>query len=117
VQFIVSWTPVDADVDLDVSDPEGVLAEVGRTTHTGLTRDRDCPGKRECGGATFENVFLVDDRKPVRGKYGVTIRLERWADLETQVKVNFSARLAQQRYATKLILERERQEQHFDLTL
>jgi hypothetical protein len=117
VQFVIAWEPPDADVDLDVRDPDGTSVEVGRTTPTGLTRDRDCPGKGECGVRSFENVFLVDGRKPQHGTYRVIVRLERWADLEQPVSVNLSARLGQQRFAKRLELARERDESRFDLTL
>lgn len=116
IQFIAAWDPPEADVDLEVRDPEGTLVEVGRTTATGLTRDRDCPGKDECGVRSFENVFLVDEHRVERGTYRVTVRLERWSELDQVVRVNLSARLGQQRYATRLSLAQERDENRFSWT-
>jgi hypothetical protein len=116
IQFIAAWDPPEADVDLEVRDPEGTLVEVGRTTATGLTRDRDCPGKGECGVRSFENVFLVDEHRVERGTYRVIVRLERWTELDQSVRVNLSARLGQQRYATRLQLAQERDENRFSWT-
>jgi hypothetical protein len=46
----------------------------------------------------------------------VTVRLERWSELDQVVRVNLSARLGQQRYATRLSLAQERDENRFSWT-
>src|SRR5262245_45489344 len=51
VQFVIAWNKPSADVDLDVTDPSGELAEVGRSTESGLVKARDCPGpSNQCHG-------------------------------------------------------------------
>jgi hypothetical protein len=53
VQFLAGWSAAKADVDLRVMDPNGELIEVGRVARSGLTKDRDCPGRgTECRGRT-----------------------------------------------------------------
>jgi hypothetical protein len=111
VQFIIAWQPPNADVDLEVRDPSGALIEVARAGGSGLLRDRDCPGDaEECAGRSMENVYLADEEKLMRGRYQVTVRLERWTDVETPVRVNFSARLGERRLGTQLVLQHQKQE-------
>jgi tRNA (guanosine-2'-O-)-methyltransferase len=77
VQFAIAWAEPLADVDLNVTDPNGELVEVSRSTESGLVKDRDCPGKsNECRGQNLENVYL-EDGDPVRGVYRLRIRLEK----------------------------------------
>ena len=77
VQFAIAWDEANADVDLNVTDPDGELVEVGRVTQNGLTKERDCPGRHsECRGQNLENVFL-EDGDPTRGDYRVRVRLEK----------------------------------------
>jgi tRNA (guanosine-2'-O-)-methyltransferase len=111
VQFVIAWQPPQADVDLEVFDPSGTLVELGRTTQSGLLRDRDCPGASgECKARSLENVYLAEEDRLTRGKYQVIVRLERWTDLETPVRVNFSGRLGQRSFGTELTFNREKQE-------
>ena len=113
VQFAIAWQPAEADVDIEVFDPKGALVELGRVTQTGLVRDRDCPGTSgECKGRSLENVYLAEEDKLTRGRYQVIVRLERWSEVETPVRVNFSGRLGQRSFGTELTLEREKQEHH-----
>ena len=61
VQFLAGWSAAKADVDLRVVDPNGELIEVGRVARSGLTKDRDCPGRgTECQGKNLENVYLAE---------------------------------------------------------
>jgi tRNA (guanosine-2'-O-)-methyltransferase len=111
VQFMIAWQPSEADVDLEVSDPGGSWVELGRTTASGLVRDRDCPGTSgECKTGSLENVYLAEEEKLTRGKYQVVVRLERWSDPGTPVRVNFSGRVGSRSFGTELIFEREKQE-------
>src|SRR6188768_3148446 len=76
VQFLAGWSAAKADVDLRVVDPNGDLIEVGRVARSGLTKDRDCPGRgSECQGRNLENVYLTE-REPLPGEYRVRLRLE-----------------------------------------
>jgi hypothetical protein len=77
VMFAVAWDDRAADIDLLVTDPNNELIEVGRIARSGLTKDRDCPGKRDNScSANLETVYLTD-KTPVSGPYQVTVRLER----------------------------------------
>lgn len=111
VQFVIAWQPADADVDLEVRDPRGELVELNQAKDSGLIRDRDCPGaQNECRGRSVENVYLTDEDKLQRGTYQVTVRLERWSDIETPVRVNFSGRLGASSFGKQLTFAREKQE-------
>jgi hypothetical protein len=59
LQILMAWDVPDANVDLEVTDPNGEVAGVGRPTTLGLVRDRDCPGEEAaCGGQNVEVVTL-----------------------------------------------------------
>lgn len=106
VQFAIAWEPAKADVDLRVTDPAGELAEVGRPLSSGLTKQRDCPGRNnECRGKNLENVFL-DAPEPLRGKYGVRIVLESLGGESPPVRVRFGARVGPRTYTQEIFLER-----------
>lgn len=117
VQFAIAWEESEADVDLEVTDPAGRLVEVGGT-EGGLSKDRDCPGKEDaCRGINIENVIAVPGEEPLRGKYLVKVRLERWKQLEHPVRVNLGARLGPKHFAAEIVLQREKQERRFELEL
>jgi tRNA (guanosine-2'-O-)-methyltransferase len=93
VQFIAGWTAPKADVDLRVVDPNGELIEVGRVAKSGLTKDRDCPGRgAECQGRNVENVYLTE-REPLKGEYRVRLRLEALGGEAPPIRVTLGARL------------------------
>jgi hypothetical protein len=118
VQFAIAWESKGADVDLDVRDPTGALVEVGRTAPSGLTRDRDCPGKDDgCGRLRYENVYLTDDSKLMRGNYRVTIRLEHAANWDDHVEVSLSARLVNRQFRKRVRLEHDNDAAEFTLSL
>ena len=118
LQFTIAWAERQADVDLDVIDPGGELAEVGRVTASGLTKERDCPGRDdECKGLNIENVLLDAEDELTRGIYTVTIRLERISEIEEPVVVQFAARLGPKTYAAEVTLHKERDERQIVLTL
>jgi tRNA (guanosine-2'-O-)-methyltransferase len=111
VQFAVAWGDPDTDVDLNVTDPKGELAEPGRPTGEGLVKERDCPGRRqECQGQNLENVYLEPTKDLVRGVYRVRIRLERLGQEEPPVLVTFGARVGPKTYAAEVELSRPEEE-------
>jgi hypothetical protein len=93
VQFLAGWGAAKADVDLRVMDPNGELIEVGRVARSGLTKDRDCPGRgTECRGRNLENVYLAEG-EPLKGEYRLRLRLESLGGGNPPQPVMFGARL------------------------
>ena len=100
VQCLIGWDAPRADVDLNVTDPNGELIEAGRVVRSGLIKSRDCPGRRqECGGVNYENVFLEGNKAPTRGTYRVSVALESLGGETAPVWVNLSCRLGAKRQA------------------
>ena len=118
VQFMIGWDAQRADVDLNVTDPNGELIEAGRIVQSGLIKGRDCPGRRqECGGVNLENVFLEGNKAPTRGVYRVSVALESLAGEQPPIWVNLSARLGARRLAFEIRLMAPEDERHVDLSL
>lgn len=118
VQFMIAWDSARADVDLNVTDPNGELIETGRVSRSGLLKGRDCPGRRqECGGVNLENVFLEGNKAPTRGSYRVSVTLESLAGDTPPVWVTLSSRLGAKHYAFEIRLEKPQDEQHIELEL
>jgi hypothetical protein len=93
VQFLAGWSAPKADVDLRVVDPNGELVEVGRVARSGLTKDRDCPGRgTECSGKNLENVYLAEG-EPLKGEYRLRLRLESLGGESPPIRVTLGARL------------------------
>ncbi|MES1187083.1 MAG: hypothetical protein ABUL60_24925 [Myxococcales bacterium] len=93
VQFLAGWSAPKADVDLRVVDPNGDLIEVGRVARSGLTKDRDCPGRgTECQGKNLENVYLAEG-EPMKGEYRLRLRLESLGGETPPIHVTLGARL------------------------
>jgi hypothetical protein len=106
VQFAIGWDEPHADVDLNVTDPAGVLIEVGRAAASGLVKERDCPGaENECRGQNMENVFL-EEGEPVRGPYRVRVQLEKLGGANPPIRVRLWARVGPKTYASALMLQR-----------
>jgi tRNA (guanosine-2'-O-)-methyltransferase len=117
VQFSIAWSEPAADVDLNVTDPNGELVEVARSTESGLVKEKDCPGKNnECHGQNMENVYL-EDGDPVRGVYRVRVRLEKLGGENPPIKVTLGARVGPKTYQVELALERPEEEQEIVLEL
>jgi len=105
VQFIAGWGASRADVDLRVIDPNGELIEVARVARSGLTKDRDCPGRgNECQGRNLENVYLADG-EPLKGEYRVRVRLEALGGENPPIRVTLGMRLGPQSRSYELLLE------------
>jgi hypothetical protein len=106
VQFMIAWNDEGADVDLDVTDPNGELVEVAQPNRAGLVKDRDCPGRAgECRGQNFENVYLGEGAELLRGTYRVRLRLERLGSEEPPVQVRLGARVGPRSYAAAIGLK------------
>jgi hypothetical protein len=103
LQFTVAWNEENADVDLNVYDPNGDLAQRSQQTTAGLLKDRDCPRQVECGGQNVENVYLVDG-DPKGGRYRVVVRLDKLNGAEPPVRVTLSARVGQRMFSMKVDL-------------
>jgi hypothetical protein len=118
VQFMIGWDAPRADVDLNITDPNGELIEAGRVVQSGLIKGRDCPGRRqECGGVNLENVFLEGNKAPTRGVYRVSVALESLGGEQPPIWVNLSARLGARRFAFEVRLMAAEDERHVDLSL
>ncbi|HTV25676.1 MAG TPA: hypothetical protein VMG12_43570 [Polyangiaceae bacterium] len=118
VQFMIGWDALRADVDLNVTDPNGELIEAGRVVRSGLIKTRDCPGRRqECGGVNLENVFLEGNKAPTRGTYRVSVALESLGGEQPPIWVNLSSRIGARRYAFEIRLMAPEDERHVELTL
>jgi tRNA (guanosine-2'-O-)-methyltransferase len=118
VQFMIGWDALRADVDLNVTDPNGELIEAGRVVQSGLIKSRDCPGRRqECSGVNLENVFLEGNKAPTRGTYRVSVALESLGGEEPPIWVNLSSRLGSRRYAFEVRLISPEDERHVELSL
>ena len=118
VQFMIAWQEPNADVDLDVTDPNGELVEVKREARSGLYKDRDCPGlQNECRGQNYENVFLNDRDNAPRGEYHVRIRLEKLGGAEPPIHVTLGARVGPKTYSFDVELNKPEEEREVVLEL
>lgn len=118
VQFMIAWDSARADVDLNVTDPNGELIEAGRVAKSGLLKGRDCPGRRqECGGVNLENVFLEGNKPPTRGTYRVSVTLESLSGDAAPIWVTLSSRLGAKNYAYEIRLSEPEDERHVELSL
>jgi tRNA (guanosine-2'-O-)-methyltransferase len=117
VQFAIAWSEAAADVDLEVLDPTGELAETGHPTKSGLVKERDCPGPNaECRGQNMENVFQQAG-EPLRGRYRVRVRLEKLGGSLPPIRVTLGARVGPKSHAARLELERPEDTRELDFRL
>jgi tRNA (guanosine-2'-O-)-methyltransferase len=117
IQIVASWDAPRADVDLRVMDPNGELIEVGRVARSGLTKDRDCPGRSsECQGRNLENVYLTEG-EPLKGEYRIRVRLEALGGDSAPVRVTLATRLGQKTQAQQWLLESPSAERELRLQL
>jgi tRNA (guanosine-2'-O-)-methyltransferase len=97
LQFVIAWEAAEADVDLNVTDPNGDLVRVGDATPAGLVKDRDCPRAGDCQEQNVENVYLSEG-EPRKGKYKVVVRLEKPNGAAVPVRVRLGVRLGARSY-------------------
>jgi tRNA (guanosine-2'-O-)-methyltransferase len=115
VQFLAGWSAAKADVDLRVVDPNGELIEVGRVARSGLTKDRDCPGRgSECQGSNLENVYLAEG-EPLKGEYRLRVRLESLGGESPPIRVTLGTRLGPVTRSYDVELETPESEQEIRL--
>lgn len=104
LQFVIAWESSEADVDLNVYDPNEELARVGDPTASGLVKDRDCPRSSECQGQNVENVYLVEG-EPRKGKYKVVVHLEKLPNgAASPVRVRLGVRMGTRSYGMSMEL-------------
>jgi hypothetical protein len=103
LQFVVAWEASDADVDLNVYDPNQELVRVGDVTSAGLQKDKDCPRSGECQGQNVENVFLVEG-EPKKGKYKVVVHLEKLNGATPPVTARLGVRMGSRSYGMTVAL-------------
>jgi hypothetical protein len=117
LQFTIAWSEPKADVDLNVTGPDGELARFDEPTQAGLLKDRDCPGSEDaCRGQNVENVFLAEGA-PRRGRYRVVVRLEDPADAVGKIRVRLSARIGQRHFSTTIELSTRADQRDLEFTL
>jgi tRNA (guanosine-2'-O-)-methyltransferase len=105
LQFLAAWSAARADVDLRVIDPNGELIEVGRTARSGLTKDRDCPGRgTDCQGRNLENVYLQEG-EPLKGEYRLRLRLESLGGESPPIRVTVGTRVQSVTHSYEVVLE------------
>jgi hypothetical protein len=111
VHIAASWREPTADVDLDVTAPDGELVEVDRVLENGLVKLRDCPGEEDaCRGTNSEHVLLEQAHALPVGTYKVRVRLEKMNGAEPPIRVHVAGRLGPKRYAVELELMSESEE-------
>ncbi len=119
LQFAIAWEAVEADIDLNVYDPNGELARLGEPTSSGLVKDRDCPQmSNECQGQNIENVYLAEG-DPKKGTYRVVIRLDKLGGAVAPVRVRLGARVGQRPFGMVVDLSpgSGTEEKSFEFTL
>jgi hypothetical protein len=119
LQFTIAWGEATADVDLEVTDPDGDLATTDGPTRSGLSKDRDCPrAGADCYGQNVENVYLGEG-EPARGRYRVVVRLDAIGQATPPLRVHLGARVGQRTFGIPLELSpgRATEEKVFEFTL
>lgn len=118
LQFAIAWDAAEADVNLEVTDATGEVAQPGEATASGLYKDRDCPRDGDCFGQNIENVFLAGG-EPERGRYKVAVKLDKLGGASAPVKVRLGVRVGQKSYAMRFDLSPgdKSSEKTFEFTL
>jgi len=108
LQVVIAWDAADADVDLEVTDPNGERATVGKSTVLGLTKDNNCPGEGDdCGGQNIE-VVSVGGELLSPGRYRIALRLVRNSQTVECVHVRIGGHIGQDALRGQVELTRER---------
>jgi len=119
LQFVVAWDAAEADVNLEVTDAAGELAQTAEATSGGLYKDRDCPKDGgQCYGQNVENVYLVGGEAQ-KGRYRAVVKLEKLGGANAPVRVRFGVRVGQRSYAMSFELSpgEKVNEKAFEFTL
>lgn len=103
LQFAIAWDAAEADVNLEVTDATGEMAQPGEATTGGLYKDRDCPRDGQCFGQNVENVFLSGG-EPEKGRYRVVVKLEKLGGSIAPIKVRLGVRVGQRSYGSSFEL-------------
>jgi len=117
VAFSVAWDDRTADVDLLVTDPNDELVETGKVARSGLTKDRDCPGRQDSLCSVNEETVYLADKTPASGQYHVTVRLERLGTDAPPVRANLGARVGGLTASRVLALRYPEDERHYAFEL
>lgn len=117
LQFTIAWPEPTADVDLNVSGPDGDVARYDEPTPAGILKDRDCPGAEDlCHRQNVENVFLASGA-PKKGRYRVVVKLEDLRDATPPIRVRLSARIGQRAFTTLIELTTRSEQRELEFTL
>lgn len=118
LQFAIAWDAAEADVNLEVTDASGEVAQPGETSAGRLYKDRDCPRDGQCYGQNIENVYLAGG-EPEKGRYRVLVKLGKLGGASAPVKVRLGVRVGQKSYAMSFELSPgdKSAEKSFEFTL
>lgn len=118
LQFVANWDDPLADVELEVTDVNGDLAELHAATSAGLYKERSCPEDPLCQWGPLENVYLVG-AEPEAGRYRVAVRLQKLGGATPPLKVRLGVRIGQRTYslAFELAPGAKTSERAFEFTL
>jgi hypothetical protein len=103
LQFVIAWDAAEADVNLEVTDASGEVAEPGKQTLGNLFKDRDCPRDGQCFGQNVENVYL-SGAEPEKGRYRVLVKLDKLGGATAPVHVRLGVRVGQRSYGMRFDL-------------
>jgi tRNA (guanosine-2'-O-)-methyltransferase len=112
LQFVIAWEAAEADVDLNVYDPNSELARVGETSAAGLIKDRDCPRPSDCQGQNVENVYLAEG-EPRKGKYKVVVHLDDPKGAPTPIRVRLGVRIGPRSFGMTVDLSTKGEDKDF----
>ena len=118
LQFIIAWDAAEADVNLEVTDANGEVAQAQEATSGGLYKDRDCPRDGQCFGQNVENVYLTN-AEPEKGRYKVSVKLDKLGGASAPVRVRLGVRVGQRSYGMTFELSpgEKTAEKTFEFTL
>ncbi len=119
LQFVIAWDAAEADVNLEVTDAAGEVAQTNEATQGGLFKDRDCPRDAgQCMGQNVENVYLVGG-EPEKGRYRAVVKLDKLGGASAPVRVRLGVRVGPRSYAMsfELLPGEKLNEKVFEFTL
>jgi hypothetical protein len=118
LQFVAAWNDPLADVELEVTDVNGDVAEVHSSTSAGLYKERACPEDPLCPWGPLENVYLVGT-EPEAGRYRVVVRLQKLGGATPPIGVRLGVRIGLRSYSLAFDLSpgSKTHERAFEFTL